>query len=171
MAKHGARRKEHRLNRPEGAVNACGLVAFASRREANFGATRMPLHPDMPARPYLCINGCQLWHVGYLPELVVQGVVTADEWYGRNGHKPMRSIIPPLLEQITRTTRFGTPTISRRTCMVTDRDLWTMIVDTPDAGQLAARDYDSPAEATAVVLNEYRAVIAGTAQPAALVAA
>lgn len=162
MAKHRARRKEHRLNKPKGAVNSCGLMAFDSRREADFGARFMPLDRTQVARPYLCKTGCGLWHVGYLPTLVVQGVVTADEWYGRNGHQAMRKVIPPLLEHITNVTRFGTPTIARRTCLVTDRDLWTVIIDTPNAGQLIARDYDSPAEAATVALAEYHAVIAGT---------
>lgn len=163
--RHSARRKETRPNKPQGASNACGLIAFDSRREADRGARRMPLEPGAPARPYHCSNGCGLWHVGYLPALVVQGVVTENEWFGRNGHEPMRKVIPPLLEHIERVTRFGVPSISRRTCMVTDRDLWTIIVDTPDAGQLIARDYDSPAEAAIVALADYGAVIAGTPVP------
>lgn len=165
MSRHQVRRKEARRNRPTGASNSCGLIAFDSRKEADFGARFMPLDPGRTYRPYLCTTGCRLWHVGYLPELVIQGVVTSDEWYGRNGHAPMRKVIPPLLEHIQRTTRFGTPTIARRICPVTDRDLWTIILDTPDAGQLIARDYDSPAEAATVALVEYQAVIAGTPAP------
>lgn len=160
--RHRARRKESRLNKPNGASNSCGLIAFDSRREADLGARRMPLDPGAPARAYKCTDGCGLWHVGYLPALVVQGVVTANEWFGRNGHAPMRKVIPQLLEHVEKTTRFGTATIARRTCLVTDRDLWTIILDTPDAGQLVARDYDSPAEAAAVALTDYRAVIDGT---------
>lgn len=171
MAQHRARRKEHRLNKPNGATNSCGLVAFDSRREARFGAGFMPLDRSTTARPYQCKPidgkpGCGLWHVGYLPTLVIQGVVTADEWFGRNGHEAMRKVIPPLLEHIEKTTRFGTASISRRTCPVTDVDLWTIVVDTPDAGQLVAQDYDSPAEAGAVALAKYRNIITGTIESA-----
>lgn len=163
--RHSARRKEARPNKPQGASNACGLIAFDSRREADRGARVMPLDRSGSARPFRCNPGCGLWHVGYLPALVTQGVVTADEWFGRNGHTPMRKVILPLLDHIEKTTRFGVPTISRRVCPVTDANLWTIVVDTPDAGQLVARDYSSPAEATAVALAEYRAVLTDTPMP------
>lgn len=170
-SRHRARRQEARLNKPNGASNSCGLIAFDSRREAKLGARFMPLDPTQTARPFECTpaagkRGCGLWHVGYLPALVVAGVVTSDEWFGRNGHQAMSKVIPPLMEHIENVIRFGSASISRRICPVTDAQLWTIVVDTPDAGQLAAQDYDSPAEAAAVVLGKYRLIVTGSIRAA-----
>jgi hypothetical protein len=88
-----ARRKRRNRERikPPASTNECGVFGYIDRNDAK---RRDSNRPDVVGhrREYLC-DDCGLWHLGHLPELVVAGVVTADEWYGRKGNPPYGEII------------------------------------------------------------------------------
>jgi hypothetical protein len=133
------------------ATNACGRVAFRTRKLARKGAERMPLPPDSQHRPYKC-DGCELWHVGHIPALVAQGVVTTDEWYGRNNGPAYRDILIPLLD-LARRHLGGQPWFERREHPELG-DLWTAAGDA--YGQtLYARDYDDPVSAVEALIAQH----------------
>jgi hypothetical protein len=89
MARHKARGGDR--IKPPASTNACGVFGYFTRNDAQ---RRDSNRPDIRGhrREYRC-DECGLWHLGHLPELVVAGVVTADEWYGRNGQPPYGEII------------------------------------------------------------------------------
>lgn len=67
-----------------GSRNACpsGKLAHSTRADAKRHALKHRLSYGDHVRPYRC-DHCQLWHVGHLPRVVLDGVTTADEHYGR----------------------------------------------------------------------------------------
>lgn len=81
---------------PPPGTGECGLWAYYSRAEAR---RRNSDRPDVIGhrRPYLC-RRCGLWHNGQLPQLVIDGVVTAAEWYGTDGNPPYGDILIGLTE-------------------------------------------------------------------------
>jgi hypothetical protein len=148
-----------------GATTAiCDRVAYQNRDGARRAAKVIPYFEDRPARAYQCRDGCELWHAGYLPELVVQGVVTAGEWYGYAGRPALRDTLLPMIDQIRRRTG-GIASFERRVG-ADGRDLWGAMIDMHGRIYLA-RDYDDPIEATAAVLREYAAALTGTEAVAA----
>lgn len=81
-----ARQGDHQRVVP--ASNACGKVAYRSQSDARRYCARYFAIDKTRMRPYFCdpdTGGCGLYHLGHLPDMVVKGVVTADEWYGRGG--------------------------------------------------------------------------------------
>lgn len=149
---HKNRGGDRGLRRPAGAsTRICNRIAFPDRSNAKRAARSMPWKDGRP-RAYLCRGGCELWHAGYLPDMVIKGVVTAGEWYGLNGDQPMRDVLVPLLEEMREYTD-GQALFERRTG-TDDTDLWTAILDGDD-GMFVSRDYDTPEEATDAVLDQY----------------
>jgi hypothetical protein len=73
-----------------GASNACGKIAYATRRAARADAQRADLRPGssgIKMRAYRCQvddGGCGWWHNGHLPKAVRRGELTAREAYGQN---------------------------------------------------------------------------------------
>lgn len=167
---HRARRTDRDLRRPAGSTSSiCGLVAYQKRAGAKWAAKRMDLFDGRPARAYRCKGGCWLWHAGYLPELVVQGIVTAGEWYGYRGQPPMRAVLVPLLEKMRWTTHADKVGFERRRVEPADGDeydLWGAMIEKRGVIYLA-RDYDNPTDATAAVLAEYHAARSRTDASAA----
>lgn len=165
---HRSRTGDRSLRRPPGATSSiCGLVGYQQRSGAKWAARNMPFFQNQHARAYPCHEGCGQWHAGYLPELVVQGVVTAGEWYGSTGQKPMRDVLIPLLEKVRRRTH-GELSFERRRVVPADGDefdLWSAMINARGVLHLA-RDYDNPNEATAAALEEYAAALTET-EPAA----
>jgi hypothetical protein len=86
---HHAIRKA-RIEPPPG-TGECGLWTYYTRADAR---RRNSDRPDIGAhrRPYRCAD-CNGWHNGVLPQLVIDGVLTAAEWYGEAGHPPYGEII------------------------------------------------------------------------------
>jgi hypothetical protein len=159
---HKNRRQDRSVHQPGGASNQlCPGIAYQSSQAAKRAEHVAHPHRRPTAgqpqrlternRAYAC-DRCGLWHVEPVPDMVIQGVVTAGEWFGTAGRPPMRDVLIPLLYQLAAHTG-GTPTFARRTG-VDDTDLWAVMVDS-DRGTFVARDYDSPAEAAAAVLAEY----------------
>lgn len=140
-------------------TSICDLVAYQERDGARHAAKRLPPQDNTSARAYRCSDGCELWHAGYLPELVVQGVVTAGEWYGYGGRPALRDVLLPMINQIRLRTG-GNASFERRVG-ADGRDLWGAMIDMHGRIYLA-RDYDDPIEATAAVLREYAAALTGT---------
>ena len=161
---HKNRGGERGLRKPAGAsTTICDRIAFPDRDNARRAARAMPWG-DGRARAYQCRGGCELWHAGYLPEMVIHGVVTAGEWYGYNGRQPMKDILVPLLEEMREYCE-GKAYFERRTG-ADDTELWTAILDAPD-GMFVARDYDTPEQATDAVLDQYDAFLDRTEDLAA----
>jgi hypothetical protein len=153
-SEHKRRRQDNHRHRPSGATNAiCGLVGYQERKGADRAAKRLPPIDGEHARAYQCIDGCDLWHAGWLPGLVRAGVVTATEWYGRDGQPPMQDILLPLLERLRAIGR-GKATFERRQHGPDDTDLWTAVIDCR-AGMFVARDYDTPHAAAMAVIADY----------------
>jgi hypothetical protein len=87
--RHEARHKDGM--RPPVSSNECGVFAYRTRADAR---RRISNRPDIIGhlRAYKC-RTCNLWHIGHLPQAVIDGIVTADEWYGANGHPPYGEIL------------------------------------------------------------------------------
>lgn len=155
---HKNRRQERITVRPALASNSiCGLIAYQNRGDARRAAKSMVARQSSTvarARAYHCRGGCELWHAGYLPQLVTDGVVTAGEWYGYDGHRPLKDVLIPLLERMRRRTG-GSAQITRRTGP-DETDLWVAMVEN-DLGSFVARDYDTPRDAARAVLDDYDA--------------
>ncbi len=161
MRRHQAHRKERAPRRAAGASNSCGVVAYQDRSHAETAARKVPCYRGQRLRPYECkteFGGCGMFHIGYIPELVIAGVCTSTEWYeSYAGGKPLRVVLPPLMDYLTRHVKVtAPPQITRRVHPVTDEDLWTLIVET-DRGTHQANDLPTPAEAVVLVLTRYRA--------------
>lgn len=94
MTRHHALRRD-RIDPPAG-TGACGLWTYYSRAEAR---RRNSDRPDITThrRPYRC-QSCNGWHNGILPQLVLDGVVTAAEWYGEDGHPAYGTIVTGVSE-------------------------------------------------------------------------
>lgn len=76
---HQAHRKEHAQRRPAGASNACGKVAYHSRKDARRAARR---YPADHLRAYPCPT-CDRFHIGHLSKAIRKGDFTAREIYRR----------------------------------------------------------------------------------------
>lgn len=153
---HKKRVCDRSRNRPGVASNTiCNQLAYQDRHGAKTAARALPIVAGQRARAYDC-DACGLWHADYLPALVVQGVVTAGEWYGTDGSEPLGPVLTDLVEQMEDASG-GSATFERRVD-ATDTDLWGAIIDV--RGTLfVARDYDSPSEAAAAVLAEHDAAL------------
>lgn len=156
---HRRRVTDNQLRRPGGATSGiCGLYSYQTRAAAKRHAKTLPHNTGMRARAYPCRSGCGGWHVGYLPQLVIAGIVTVAEWYGHHGATPMRDILIPLLEHVRASTG-GELTFERRRVEPVDGDpydLWGAMIETRGTVTIA-RDYDDPIEATAAALAEIAA--------------
>lgn len=66
----------------------CQKIGWWSRRDARHAEHQ---YPEEQMRAYRCpaTTTETLWHIGHLPAQVRQGLISADEWYGRTG-EPMR---------------------------------------------------------------------------------
>lgn len=65
----------------------CGKLGFATKATAEHAARCTDSdrgQPDRWPRPYAC-DRCGWFHTGHAPQLVADGVVTADEWFGPTG--------------------------------------------------------------------------------------
>lgn len=155
---HKNRRRQHVDHRTSAATTSiCGLVAYQHRDDARRAAKQLPTRTwsDVGrARAYQCRGGCELWHVGYLPQLVIDGLVTAAEWYGYHGRRPLKDELIPLIAMMRRRTG-GSAQILRRTG-ADDTDLWGAMVET-GRGTFIARDHATPARAVRAVLAAHDA--------------
>lgn len=97
MSRHHALRRDRIQAQP--GTGECGLWTYYTRAEAR---RRNSDRPDIEAhrRPYRC-RSCDGWHNGVLPQLVIDGVLTAAEWYGENGHPPFGEVIAGVTEWLT----------------------------------------------------------------------
>lgn len=60
-----------------GSVTECGVKGYENRHDAKQASKG---HHDSHVRPYRC-QDCGYWHLGALPEQVIRGELTADEFY------------------------------------------------------------------------------------------
>lgn len=58
----------------------CGKLSYIDRKTARKVARE---HREEHKSLYQCQYRPQLWHVGGLPDAVMEGKVTRGEWYGR----------------------------------------------------------------------------------------
>lgn len=69
-----------------GSVAECGLKGYETRHAAN---QAKKTHHDKHVRAFQCRKpGCPYWHLGELPQKVVQGEMTAGEFYAGQENVP-----------------------------------------------------------------------------------
>lgn len=139
--RHKAHRRDKMSPGPS-TTDICGTLAFATRKDARLGASRVRLPRGHRHRAVRCPR-CDLWHITFIPQMVYSGLVTADEWYGRNGQPCYREILGSLIDAFR--ARFGVePRFERREHH--GHDLWSAGAELAGTA-LWARDRDDPVAA------------------------